>query len=60
MHASGANGTQNVTKVAYYHEKSAKLGNVKAQCAIGSMYLQSIGIKQNNDRASYWMTRAAV
>jgi uncharacterized protein len=43
------------TKAAYWIEKSARSGNIKAQGEIGYMYAVGIGVEQSREKSRYWL-----
>ena len=45
-------------KIADYQQK-AKAGDVKAQLALAICYHDGNGIEQDNEKAFYWLTKAA-
>lgn len=46
------------TAVMYY-EKAAKIGHPKAQRLLYGCYLHGIGVKENNEKAMYWLEKSA-
>ena len=48
-------------KVAFLQfQKLAKSGDVDAQTMLGEMYLDGIGVEQDNKKAHYWIEKAAL
>jgi len=47
----------NVT-AAYWYKKAAERGHIRAQCRLGSMYINKNGVPQNYEEAVYWFKQA--
>jgi len=47
------------TKAAAYVWRCAKLGHVPCESVIGIMYYKGLGVKQDTERALYWLREAA-
>lgn len=59
IHDGIENYPLNYQKAREYYEKSAELGSINAQVAVGDMYEYGKGVKQNYEKAYHWYSKAA-
>lgn len=58
VYFQGGDGLRDDGEAAYYYNKSAELGDARAQIRLGMMYANGRGVQKDFDEAIYWIRQA--